>query len=167
MKALIACSVLMILTGLVSFDVTVHAGQAAKGTTACGLFTVAEIRQVTATKPSPIDSMRPDESTLPGGGSECEIAGFGIQLDAVPVARFEANRQAFNSRMKYERVAEVADEAYFYEQGAGTSVHVVGVYGRTATHVFTISNIMGMGESVADVRRQVLALGKAAASKLR
>jgi len=44
---------------------------------------------------------------------------------------------------------------------------VIGVYGRTATHVFTISNIVGLNESVAELRQQLIALGKAAAAKLR
>ena len=141
--------------------------QASKGVTASTLFTAAEIRQITATKPSPIDQMKTEESPLPGGGSECDVAGFGIQIDAVPVARFEANREAFSTRAKYERVADVADAAYFYEQGVGTSVPVIGVYARTAAHVFVISNLVGMNESVADLRPQLLALGKAAAAKLR
>jgi len=157
----------MLLVALAASDGSLYAGQASKSVTACTLFTAAEIRRITATKPSPIDGIKSDESPLPGGGSECDVAGFGIQLDAVPVARFDANRQAFSSRAKYERVPDVADEAYFYEQGAGTSVQVLGVYGRTATHVFAISNIMGMNESVAELRPQLLALGKAAAAKLR
>jgi len=90
--------VLISLVALGPSDALLYAGQASKGVTACTLFTAAEIRRVTATKPSPIDGIQSDESPLSGGGSECDVAGFGIQLDAVPVARFDANRQAFSSR---------------------------------------------------------------------
>jgi len=160
-------SAFTLLLALSVFVGPTSAGQAQKSVSACTLFTAAEIRSITATKPSPIDSMKTEESPIPGGGSECDVAGFGIQLDAVPVARFEANRQAYSSRAKYERVPDVADEAYFYDQGAGTSVRTLGIYGRTATHVFVISNIVMMNETAEALRPQLIALGKAAAAKLR
>jgi hypothetical protein len=158
---------LTLILALGAFAGSISAGQAPKPLTACTLFTAAEIRRVTATKPSPVDSMKPEEHPTPGGGSECDIAGFGIQLDAVPVARFEANRQAYSTRAKYERVPDVADEAYYYDEGAASSVRTLGIYARTATHVFVISNIVAMNEKPEALRPQLIALGKAAAVKLR
>jgi hypothetical protein len=66
-----------------------------------------------------------------------------------------------------ERVPDVGDEAYYYDQGAATSVRTLGIYRRTATHVFVISNIVMMNETAEGLRPQLGAQGKAAAAKLR
>jgi hypothetical protein len=146
------------------------AGSKPGGIRACSLFTQAEIKKVYGAKWQPVwDQIRipPNESPLPGGGSECSMMGLDIQLDAVQVSRFEANRQAYAARSKFERIMGVGDEAWFYEQGAGTSVHIIGVYARSGQHVYVLSLSVRQGETAASLRPVVIAAGEAAAAKLR
>jgi hypothetical protein len=95
------------------------------------------------------------------------MMGLDIQLNAVPVSRFEANRQAYAARSRFERITGVGDEAWFYEQGAGTSVHIIGVYARSGQHVYVVSLDVQSGETAASLRPVILAAGQAAAAKLR
>jgi predicted cupin superfamily sugar epimerase len=95
------------------------------------------------------------------------MTGMMIQLDAVPVSRFEANRQSYAKQSTFERATGIGDEAWFYDQGAGTSVHIFGVYARTAQHVFVLSVDVEKGETAASLRPVVVAAGQAAAAKLR
>jgi hypothetical protein len=137
---------------------------------ACSLFTQDEIKQFYGSKWKPVwDQIRipPDESPLPGGGSECSMTGMQIQIDAVQVSRFESNRQAFAARSKFERIAGVGDEAWFYEQGAGSPVHIIGVYARSGQHVYVLSVDVNQGETTASLRPVVVAASQAAAAKLR
>jgi len=137
---------------------------------ACSLFTQEEIKKLYGAKWPPVwDQIRipPDESTLSGGGSECEMMGLAIQLDAVPVSRFEANRQSYAAKSKFERLTGIGDEAWFYEQGAGTSVHIIGVYARSGQHVYVLSLDVRQGETPSSLRPVVIAAGQAAAAKLR
>jgi hypothetical protein len=138
---------------------------------ACSLFTQAEIRKIYGAKWRPAwDQVQipPDETELPGGGSECSTLGLSVQLDAVPVARFEANRQVFAKRSTFERVTGVGDEAWFYEQGApGTMSHIVGIYARAGQHVYVLSIDVFEKETAASLRPLAIAFGQAAAAKLR
>jgi hypothetical protein len=137
---------------------------------ACSLFTQEEIKKLYGGKWQPFwdqISIRPEESALSGGGSECHMMGLDIQLDAVPVSQFEPNRQAYAARSKFERITGVGDEAWFYEQGAGTSVHIIGVYARSGQHIYVLSLDVPESETVASLRPIVVAAGQAAAAKLR
>ena len=95
------------------------------------------------------------------------MMGLAIQLDAVAVSRFEANRQAYLAQSKFERITGVGDEAWFYDQGADTAVHIIGVYARSGQHVYVLSLDVNKGETTASLRPVVIAAGQAAAAKLR
>jgi hypothetical protein len=95
------------------------------------------------------------------------MMGLAIQLDAVAVSRFEANRQAYMAQSKFERVTGVGDEAWFHDQGADTSVHIIGVYARFGQHVYVLSLDVHKGETSASLRPIIIAAGQAAAAKLR
>jgi len=170
------CAGLIGVIGLATWDGAYQAaafqaaGSKPGGIRACSLFTQDEIKKFYGAKWEPVwDQIRitPQESPLSGGGSECEMMGLAIQMDAVPVARYEANRQAYMARSKFERVTNVGDEAWFYEQGAGTSVYIIGIYARSGQHVYVLSVSVRMGETAASLRPVVIAAGQAAAAKLR
>ena len=164
-------AIALALRGTASEAVAFQAvGAKADNIRACSLFTQAEIKQLYGAKWQPVwDQIRitPEESPLSGGGSECNMMGLAIQLDAVPVSRFESNRQSYAARSKFERITGVGDEAWFYEQGAGTSVHIIGVYARSGQHVYVLSLTVRQGETAASLRPIVIAAGQAAAAKLR
>src|SRR5688572_22697336 len=137
---------------------------------ACSLFTQDEIKKFYGAKWPPAwdqFSIPPQESALAGGGSECGMTGLHIQVDAVPVSGFESNRQAYAARSKFEKITGVGDEAWFYEQGAGTSVHVIGVYARAGQHVYVVSLTVRQGETAASLRPVIIAAAQGAAGKLR
>ena len=147
-----------------------QAAAKAGGIRACTLFTQDEIKKAYGAKWQPAWDqirIRPEEHPTSGGGSECEMTGLTIQLDAVPVSQFEGNRQAYAARSKFERITGIGDEAWFYEQGAGTSVYIIGVYARSGQHVYVLSLTVRMGETAASLRPVVIAAGQAAATKLR
>jgi hypothetical protein len=136
--------------------------------TACSVLSKDEIKKAAGTHtPRYFDQIPSEEIVLPGGGSECVLAGFIVQLDAVPASAFESTRTAHVARTKYEPLSELGDEAYFYEQGPPGAPDVVGVYARVGERVFVFSMDVGAGESAALLRPAVVALAKAGAAKLR
>jgi len=141
-----------------------------RGIRACSLFTQDEIKKIYGAKWNPVWDLihlRPEESPLTGGGSECGMMGMHIQLDAVPVSRFEDNRKSYAPQSKFERITGVGDEAWFYEQGAGTSVDIIGVYARSAEHVYVLSLDVNEGQTVASLKPVIIAAAQSAAVKLR
>jgi hypothetical protein len=144
------------------------AGLAGQASGACSLLSQEEIRGLLGARtPRFFDMVPANQENLPAGGSECFYAGINTQLDAIPVARFQSTMEVFASRTTYERVGEVGDEAYFYEQDAGRSTHVVGVYARVGQRVLVVSMDVTEGVDRATLRPDVLALARAAAAKLR
>jgi hypothetical protein len=144
------------------------AGPAAGSMGACSLLSSEEIKTLLGERTPPyFDLIPPSEEPLGGGGSECFIATIIIQLDAVPVARFNANMETYASRTTYERLTGVADEAYFYEQDPGGVSHVVGIYSRVAEHVLVVSMDVTGRETPASLRPSLMTLVRAAEPKLR
>lgn len=135
---------------------------------ACSLLSSEEIKTLLGERTPPFfDMLPPSEERLGGGGSECFISTIIIQLDAVPVARFTANMEAYASRTTYERLTGVGDEAYFYEQDPGGVSHVVGIYSRIGEHVLVVSMDVNDGDTPASLQPSLMTLVRAAEPKLR
>ncbi|MBP1597030.1 MAG: hypothetical protein H6Q05_2407 [Acidobacteria bacterium] len=137
---------------------------------ACSLLTPAEIKSILGDRtPRFFDQVPPNEETLSNGGTECFISTITIQLDAHPVAAFEETRKRYmaSSRTKFEPISGVGDAAYFYEQDAGKQSHVAGIYTKVGQHVLTVSMDVITPATAESIRPGLLALTKAAATKLR
>src|SRR5687768_11760579 len=137
--------------------------------TACTLLTKAEIKQLAGKALSPIfDNLKPNEETV-GAGGECFHAGVTVQFDVHPVSGFDATRQNYekSGRTKFQPAPGIADDAYFYEQDAGKTSHVVGIFAKTGQHVLTISMDVNPPTTVDTLRPIVTALTKAAVAKLK
>ena len=144
------------------------AGPAVGRIGACSLLSGEEIKTLLGERtPAYFDLIPPSEEPLGGGGSECFISTIVIQLDAVSVARFQANMETYASRNTYERLTGIGDEAYFYEQDPGGVSHVVGVYSRVGEHVLVVSMDVTDGDTPASLRPSLVTLVRAAEQKLR
>lgn len=144
------------------------AGLGAQATVpACRLMTKDEIKKALGPRTPSFFDQIPVEGTALRVGSECSLGGVMIQLDAVPAASFDSNRQAYAARTKYERFTGIGDDAYFFEQGAATAVHIVGVYARVGSHVVAISMDVDAPDTVESTRPAVTALTKLAMTKLK
>jgi hypothetical protein len=144
------------------------AGPAVRSIGACSLLSSEEIKALLGERTPPFfDMLPPSEERLGGGGSECFISTIIIQLDAVPVARFNATMETYASRTTFERLTGVGDEAYFYEQDPGGVSHVVGIYSRIGEHVLVVSMDVNDGDTPASLQPSLMTLVRAAEPKLR
>ena len=167
-SALMLCMFALWPTTPTAAEDATAAGAKPAGIQACGLLTRAEIKTIAARHFLPIFDQIPDDLTeLPGGGSECTQGAVQVQLDAAPVSNFEARRELYGDRTKFEPITEVGDQAYFYEQDPGGDGHTVGVYSRVGTHLIVISMSPTPTDSAEALRPVVIALTKAAITKLR
>jgi hypothetical protein len=135
---------------------------------ACTLLTKDEIKQILGDRtPLFFDQFNPDEESLRGGaGSECGYSGVHIQLDPFALERFEEVRKIYAERATFERLGDVGEEAYIYEQDAGKSSHAVGIYARSKEHIFTIEMDVNAPETADSYRPYLVAMANTAVPKL-
>jgi hypothetical protein len=131
---------------------------------ACTLVSDAEIRQVAGEAVQDWwFSLPRNGSALAGGGSECEMPGFTLQLDAAPVSEYSNRMKAYEDRTQFEPVGGIGDEAHYYLQDSDE----VGVYARVARHMFVVSASVPMDQNAGAVRPRIEAMAKLVASKLK
>jgi len=131
---------------------------------ACTLISDAEIKQVAgAAVQDWMFQIQRNGSALAGGGSECELPGFTLQLDAAPVSAYKSRMKAYGDRSKFEPVSGIGDEAHYYIQDSD----YIGVYARVAKHMFVVSASVPIGQTPAAVRPRVEAMARLIASKLK
>ena len=131
---------------------------------ACTLISDAEIKQIAGAAVQEWMFQIPrNGSALAGGGSECELPGFTLQLDAAPVSAYKSRMKAYGDRTKFEPVSNIGDEAHYYIQDSDD----VGIYGRVAKHMFVVSASAPIGQPLDAVRPRVEAMARLVASKLK
>lgn len=130
---------------------------------ACKLLSDAEIKKVAGPAVPDWAFQFPRNGTpLAGGGSECEIPGFSVQLDAAPVSRYK-DRMKYYTNTKFEPMSGIGDEANYYVQGGD----IVGVYTRVGKRMLVVSRSLKMGETPASQRPLLEAVAKAMVAKLK
>jgi hypothetical protein len=131
---------------------------------ACTLISDAEIRKVAGAAVQEFEFQLPRQGTaLGGGGSECEMPGFTLQLDAAPVNRYKDRMKIWGAQSKFEPVSGIGDEAHYYVQGGD----YVGVYARVGKHMFVVSKGVPMGQTSGSVRPLVESMARVVAEKLK
>jgi hypothetical protein len=131
---------------------------------ACTLISDAEIRKVAGASVQDWEFQMPRNGTaLAGGGSECEMPGFSLQLDAAPVSAYKDRMKTYGARTRFEPVSGIGDEAHFYVQGDDWA----GIYARVGKHMFVVSKGVPMQQGPASVRPLVESMARAVAAKLR
>jgi len=128
---------------------------------ACKLLSDAEIKKLAGPAVPDWAFQLPRNGTpLAGGGSECEIPGFRVQLDAAPVDRYK-DRMKNYSNTKFEPMSGIGDEANYYVQDGS----YVGVYTRVGKRMLVVSRSLTMGETPASQRPMLEAVAKAMVAK--
>jgi hypothetical protein len=131
---------------------------------ACALMSTAEIKKIAGPAVQDWEYQLPrNGSALGGGGSECELPGFTLQLDAAPISRYKERMKIWGAQTKFEPVGGIGDEAHFYVQDDDT----VGVYARVGKHMFVVSKSVPTDKTPQSVRPLVEAMAKAVAAKLK
>ncbi len=131
---------------------------------ACTLISDAEIKKIAGPAVQDWQFQMPRQGTaLGGGGSECEMPGFSLQLDAAPVSRYKERMKIWGAQTRFEPISGIGDEANYYVQGEDT----VGVYARVGKHMFVVSKGVPMAQPPESVRPLVESMAKAVAAKLK
>jgi hypothetical protein len=147
---------------LVTAGWTAAPAQADETVAACRVLSDAEIQKLAGPAVPDWQYQLPRSGTpLGGGGSECEIPGFSVQLDAAPVEQYQARMKIW-SNAKYEPMSGIGDEAHYYVQGSD----IVGVYTRVGKRMLVVSRDLKQGESPASVRPLLESVAKAIVAKL-
>ena len=140
--------------------VPVHADE---NVAACKLLSDAEIRSLAGPAVQDWQFQMPrNGSPLPGGGSECEIPGFSIQLDADSVDHYKSRMKIWTNA-KFEPISGIGDEANYYTQGS----NIAGVYTRVGKRMLVVSRGIPPGETPASTRPLLEAVAKAVVAKLK
>lgn len=130
---------------------------------ACKLLSDAEIRKLAGAAVQDWQFQMPrDGSPLGGGGSECQVPGFSLQLDAAPVSRYK-DRMKIWSNAKFEPLSGIGDEANFYVQDGD----VVGIYTRAGKRMLVVSRDVPPGAKPASQRALLESVTKAILAKLK
>lgn len=136
--------------------------QADESVAACKVLSDAEIQRLAGPAVPDWQYQLPRNGTqLSSGGSECEIPGFSVQLDAAPVDQYQARMKIW-SNAKYEPMSGIGDEAHFYVQGSD----IVGVYTRVGKRMLVVSRDLKQNETPASVRPLLASVTKAIVAKL-
>jgi hypothetical protein len=151
-------AVVLVATGWIALPV--HADESVA---ACKLLSDAEIRKLAGPAVQDWQFQLPrDGSPLGGGGSECEIPGFSVQLDAAPVEQYQARMKIWTNA-KFVPMSGIGDEAHYYVQGGDYA----GVYTRVGKRMLVVSRSLMQGETPASVRPLLESVAKAIVAKLK
>jgi len=137
-----------------------------KASNACSILTPAEIMQIS--KQENRFNVPPELYEVRKGVSECSFLSYGFTLiDGFTKGKFDSEREASvkQANVKVLPVADIGDEAYFYQRGR-ESEHVVAVFLRVGQRRLAIHDMVPK-DSIEVVKPTLLALAKAAAPRLK
>ncbi|MBA2305244.1 MAG: hypothetical protein H0W08_21805 [Acidobacteria bacterium] len=106
-----------------------------------------------------LDQFPSQEEPIGPTGSSCAYPGIHIQVMSFSQQTIDAAKK----RGRLAPVAEVADEAYLYENPSG----YIELYAKVGKHLVTVQKSVRADEKTESVRPGVIALAKALAAKLR
>lgn len=130
---------------------------------ACKVLSDAEIKKLAGPAVQDWQFQMPrNGSSLGGGGSECEIPGFSVQLDAAPVDQYKARMKTW-SDTKFSPLSGVGDEANYYVQGD----EYAGIYTRSGKHMLVVTRSLMPGETPTSVRPLLESVTKAILAQLK
>jgi hypothetical protein len=125
---------------------------------ACSLLTREEVRKLIPW-PALIDPIPTREEPVGTTGSSCNYPNAHIQVLAYTPRFLESAKK----RGPLEPVADVGDEAYFYNNRN----EYAELYVKAGQRIVTVQKDIGTGETYQSVKPSVVALGKALVAKLR
>ena len=123
----------------------------------CSLLPASEVKRIIGGSKT-FDMFPPEEEAV-AGGSSCNYAGVLVQVIPFSQGTIDAARKT----RSLEAISGVGDEAYLYDNRG----NYAELYVKVGPRLLTLQRDIGMGQTIASVRPQVMELAKALVAKLR